>query len=102
MKKNNIERMVAEEQGVPLAIVKKVMKGYFKQVKGYLKENEKVTISGFGTFKSRTVRERTRRNPQTGEPVFVGESRVVKFKCSRNFFKETKNVRDSGRKDHQH
>lgn len=45
-----------------------------------LKQNERVNISGFGTFSVSTRQARTGRNPKTGESIQISESRSAKFK----------------------
>ena len=40
---------------------------------------EPVTLVGFGTFKVNKRKARKGRNPQTGEPIKIKASRVVKF-----------------------
>lgn len=45
-----------------------------------LKDGDKVSLLGFGTFELKTRPARTTRNPRTGEPVEVAEKRVPSFK----------------------
>lgn len=54
----------------------------FELVKETLARGEKVKISGFGKFTLRDKRERTGRNPQTGEPMPIRERRVLTFRVS--------------------
>lgn len=44
-----------------------------------------VSVTGFGSLTPERRPARTVRNPQTGEPVEVGESRVVKFRPGARF-----------------
>jgi DNA-binding protein HU-beta len=37
-------------------------------------------LAGFGTFTVTDRKEREGRNPQTGEPIKIGATKVVKFK----------------------
>ncbi|MGW0991974.1 HU family DNA-binding protein [Streptomyces sp. NPDC002523] len=46
---------------------------------------EAVSVTGFGSLTPKTRPARTSRNPQTGEPVEVAESRVVKFRPGARF-----------------
>ena len=43
---------------------------------------ESLLITGLGTFKSKTRAARKGRNPQTGEPLEIKESKVISFKNS--------------------
>lgn len=54
----------------------------FDLVKETLGRGESVKISGFGKFTLRDKRQRTGRNPQTGEPMPIRERRVLTFRVS--------------------
>ena len=45
-----------------------------------LRQGERVTISGFGTFSVSERQARTGRNPKTGESIEIAASRSAKFK----------------------
>lgn len=47
-----------------------------------LKDGDKITLKGFGTFEVRERGERTGRNPQTGETMTIAASKVPAFKAS--------------------
>lgn len=47
-----------------------------------VKDNKRVTLSGFGTFSSNKTNARTGRNPSTGQDVYIPEKRRIKFKAS--------------------
>lgn len=47
-------------------------------------ENEKVVLSGLGTFHQKTRNERTGRNPRTGAEVFIPAKAVITFKASKD------------------
>lgn len=53
-----------------------------ESIKKTLESGEDVLISGFGKFCVKEKRERSGRNPWTGEELMLGERRVVKFRCS--------------------
>ena len=48
-----------------------------------LKSGSKVAISGFGTFEARERKERTGRNPHTGEAVNIPATRAPAFKAGK-------------------
>jgi DNA-binding protein HU-beta len=48
--------------------------------KALKKKNGKVTLVGFGTFSKMRRKARKGRNPQTGEPIKIKASNVVKFR----------------------
>ena len=59
-------------------IVEKV----FEAIKTALERGEKIKISGFGNFVVREKKERTGRNPQTGEEIRILPRKVLTFKPS--------------------
>ena len=48
--------------------------------KALKKKNGKVTLVGFGTFTKVRRKARKGRNPQTGDPIKIKASNVVKFR----------------------
>ncbi len=54
----------------------------FETIKETLERGEKIKISGFGNFVVRQKKERTGRNPQTGEEIKIAPRRVLTFKPS--------------------
>ena len=48
-----------------------------------IKEGDKVQLSGFGTFETKTRAARTGRNPKTGEAVEIPESKYPVFTASK-------------------
>lgn len=51
----------------------------------FLKQGEKVTISGFGVFSVGQRAARTGRNPQTGEAVSIPATKAPKFRPAKGF-----------------
>jgi integration host factor subunit alpha len=54
----------------------------FETMKETLGRGEKLKVSGFGNFVLRDKRKRPGRNPHTGQPIDIGERRVLTFKAS--------------------
>ena len=59
------------------AALNSFMDGVTKALK---KKSGKVTLVGFGTFSKVRRKARKGRNPQTGDPIKIKASNVVKFK----------------------
>jgi len=53
-------------------------------IKQALGKNDRVAISGFGTFSVRARKPRAGRNPKTGQPIKILSKRVVRFKPARD------------------
>jgi DNA-binding protein HU-beta len=51
--------------------------------KALKKKDGKVTLVGFGTFSKARRKARKGRNPQTGEPIKIKASTVVKFRAGK-------------------
>jgi len=49
-----------------------------------LQDDGSVQIQGFGSFQITTRKARTGRNPATGEPIEIPESKTVTFKPGKN------------------
>jgi len=54
-------------------------------IKNTLKKRDKVSLSGFGTFKTVKRKARKGRNPKTGEEIKVKSMHLVKFKAGKAF-----------------
>lgn len=57
---------------------------FISAIKQALQKNEKITISGLGTFLTKTRKARNGINPQTGQLIQINEKTAVKFKPSKN------------------
>jgi len=55
----------------------------FNTIMEGIKTNDKVVISGFGTFEVRTRAARTGRNPRTGEDITIPEQKTPAFKAGK-------------------
>ena len=68
------------ELGVSKREAKTLVEAFFEEIRGCLRENEQVKLSGFGNFDLRDKRERPGRNPKTGEEIPISARRVVTFR----------------------
>lgn len=90
MTKTELIRKVSESTGLPLKNVRAVIDALTDAeprqglIAGSLKRGQKVIISGFGTFYSRTRQSRKARNPRTGGKVSVPKRRYPAFKAARS------------------
>ena len=55
----------------------------FNTIMEGLKTNDKVVVSGFGSFEVRTRAARTGRNPRTGEDITIPEQKTPAFKAGK-------------------
>ncbi|WP_022849973.1 integration host factor subunit beta [Limisalsivibrio acetivorans] len=75
-----IEAIAAENQNLTKKQIEFIVNGVFNSIKEALKEDDKVEIRGFGSFKIREKNSKTGRNPKTGEKVQVPSKKVPYFK----------------------
>lgn len=60
-----------------------VVETIFESIISALRENDKIEIRGFGSFRTRQRRGRVGRNPKTGEKVDVPAKKIPYFKPSK-------------------
>jgi len=82
MNKGQLVESVAAEMDVSKAIAQRAVEAVLRSITSGIKEDESVTLVGFGSFNRKTRAARTVRNPATGEPMDVKESVTVGFKPS--------------------
>ena len=91
MTKTELIRKLSEATGLSLKDVRLVLDTLTdsKPGKGLittsLRQGERITISGFGTFYVRERAARSARNPKTGGKVKVGKRRYPAFKPAKSF-----------------
>ena len=63
--------------------VKHVIEALVEEIQANLANGDKVQLSGFGTFETKTREARVGRNPRTKEPMVIPATRVPTFKASK-------------------
>jgi DNA-binding protein HU-beta len=84
MNKGDLVEAVAGSTGQSKAVVSGVLDATLETITGALKEGDKVTFTGFGTFERRHRQARVGRNPQTGAEVKIPASNVPAFKAGKS------------------
>lgn len=79
---------LSEKTGIAKVTIETVLDEMNNMILDTLKKGEDVKISGFGTFVAHTRKARAGRNPKTGETVQVPETKVMKFKVSKEVKKD--------------
>ncbi len=80
MNKSELIDAIAENSGLSKADSSRALDAMISSVSGALKDNDQVTIVGFGTFLVRQRSARTGRNPQTGAEIQIAAANVPAFK----------------------
>ncbi|MDI9505703.1 MAG: HU family DNA-binding protein [Candidatus Excrementavichristensenella sp.] len=83
MKKSEFIGIVAKKAGLTTAQASAAMDAVLGTITEELQNGGKVQFTGFGTFEVRVRPAYTGRNPQTGEPVEVAESKAPVFRAGK-------------------
>ncbi len=83
MNKGELIDAVAEELGESKATATRAIEAVMDCITNGIKQDEAVTIIGFGTFSKKNRAARLGRNPMTGEPLQIKASTTVGFKPSK-------------------
>ena len=85
MTKAELVEKMANDAGISKVAAKAAMESFLDGVKkGLKKRNNRVTLVGFGTFKTVYRKTRMGRNPQTGEKIKIKGKNSVTFKAGKN------------------
>ncbi|GIN87119.1 transcriptional regulator [Heyndrickxia sporothermodurans] len=80
MNKTELINSVAEATELTKKDANKAVDALFSSIESALKNEDKVTLIGFGTFEVRERAARKGRNPQTGEEIEIAASKIPAFK----------------------
>ncbi|MBK8871733.1 MAG: HU family DNA-binding protein [Elusimicrobia bacterium] len=90
MKKNDLVTRVARQSNVGRTETARTLKALVGAIREALKNGDKVSLSGLGTFKIKARKARVGRNPQTGAVISIPAGRKISFKPSLSFKKLAK------------
>lgn len=85
MSKRDFVKAVAENAGLTKKDADAAVKAVTQVIIEQVAAGDKISLVGFGTFESGTRAARQGRNPQTGEPMDIPETKVPKFKPGKAF-----------------
>ncbi|MGE5396009.1 MAG: HU family DNA-binding protein [Chitinophagales bacterium] len=83
MNKTDLINEVAGKVSMTKKDVEKVIGAVFASIEEALKNGDKVQLVGFGTFEVRQRKDRTGRNPQTGQEIKIPATKVPAFKAGK-------------------
>ena len=84
MTKLEIARELAERKDMPLADAIKAVDGVIDIMKDAFKNGRNVYLRGLGSFIIKERKEKTGRNPRTGEVIIIAAHKEVKFNQSQS------------------
>lgn len=83
MNKKDLIRSIAESTQVSRTTAERGLNGLLAALESAMKEGQRVTVVGFGSFSVVERAPRTGRNPKTGEMVPIPSRRVVRFRAGK-------------------
>jgi len=81
MNKTEFIGAVAKNADLSKMKAKKAVDAFIQEVENALKEGDKVSLLGFGSFSVAEKAARAGVNPKTKEPIMIAPRKVVKFKA---------------------
>lgn len=85
MNKQDLVLQVANKLQMTQKKADEVISTTLESIMKSLSKGDKVTLVGFGTFEARKRKERTGRNPKTGETIQIPASVAPKFSAGKQF-----------------
>lgn len=79
VKKGQLADKLAEKFGVSKKQSGEWLDAFIDEITNYLRNGEKVNITGFGVFKVADRKAREGRNPKTGEAIHIAASKKPRF-----------------------
>jgi len=83
---------VADESGLKKVDAEKAVNAFIASVTAALKQGDKLSLVGFGTFCTTKRAARKGQNPQTGKKINIPAATIPKFKAGKNL-KEAVNAK---------
>jgi integration host factor subunit beta len=88
MTKADLVELVAISADVPRKQADEVVQVVLESIVEALRDDDKVELRGFGSFRIRQRGERTGRNPKTGDKVHVPPKKIPYFKPGKHLREE--------------
>lgn len=83
MNKSELIEKIASGADISKAAAGRALDSFIAAVTDGLKEGDKISLVGFGTFEVRDRAERTGRNPQTGKEIKIAAAKIPAFKAGK-------------------
>ncbi len=83
MTKAELVAELAKKADLTKADTERVLNSFIDVAKKTLKKEGRLALAGFGSFVVSKRKARKGRNPQTGEPIKIKASKVVRFKAGK-------------------
>lgn len=85
MNKSDLIRAMADKAGITLKAADTAFDSLIDSITEALKADDKIQISGFGTFELKKKGAREGINPRTGEKIKIGATSIPTFKFGKAY-----------------
>lgn len=85
MNKSDLIEAMADSADISKAAAGRALDGLLEAITNSVKNDDPVSIVGFGTFLLRARAARTGRNPKTGKTIEIAASKAPAFKAGKGF-----------------
>ena len=83
MNKATLVEKIAKDARITKTCAANVVESLIEGIASALQNNQRVTLSGFGTWNVSQRKARRGRNPRTGEPIQIDAKKSVRFKSGK-------------------
>ncbi|MBY5993783.1 DNA-binding protein HU-beta [Marinobacter hydrocarbonoclasticus] len=83
MNKSQLIDQIASGADISKAAAGRALDSFIDAITTSLKDGDKISLVGFGTFEVRERAERTGRNPQTGKEIKIAAAKIPAFKAGK-------------------
>lgn len=90
MTKDEMIALMADQATITKKQATEALEAFMHGITTQLKQGQKVSFAGFGTFSVSERKARTGRNPQTGATIQIPATKVPVFKAGKNLKEEIK------------
>ena len=91
MNKQELVSAIAQKSGATKKSVDRVISTFTEVVQQTLVDGGEIVLVGFGVFEPRSRKERTGRNPKTGEQILIPAKTVVGFSVGKQLREAVEN-----------
>jgi DNA-binding protein HU-beta len=88
MNKKQLVEKIAAKRGMSKASAARALDAVLATMTGVMEKGERVTITGFGSFRVIERMKKKGRNPQTGQGIIIPARKIVKFKPGKDLFEK--------------
>lgn len=85
MNKGQLVEKLAEKTNLTKSQAENLLDATIEIIQKTVAKGDEVKLVGFGTFSRTSRKSRTGRNPKTGAPVQIPDSKVPRFKPGKDF-----------------